>query len=185
MPEKAARLAALIAELERRITGLVTPAPSGAPGQFMAHAPVQATRKPAASDPQDIKPIPLHLAVVPPSEEPELPIPSPAAQPPVMKLVGTLARIPEISWFEAAPSGDDEMAAGEIDVLLTAPPAVAAVDFGDPSSEPGASDGPTLPLVAAIAPEPATPVPAAAVPPSDPLAIIMLLSEEERIALFT
>jgi hypothetical protein len=107
MPEKAAKLAALIAELEHRVAGLVAPPPTGMPVQPMSHAPVQAARAPAAADPPEIKPIPLHLAVVPPSEEPELPIPSPAAQPPAIKLVGTLARIPEVSWFETgAPGGE-------------------------------------------------------------------------------
>jgi hypothetical protein len=45
MPEKAARLAALIAELEHRITGLIAPAPAETPAQVMTHAPVQVVRK--------------------------------------------------------------------------------------------------------------------------------------------
>ncbi len=182
MPEKAAKLAALIAELEHRIAGLIAPAPAGAPAQFMAHAPVQAVRQVAAPAPPEIKPIPLHLAVVPPSEEPELPIPSPAAQPPVIKLVGTLARIPEIDWFEPDPLADDD-----IEALLAAPPVVETVDFGEPSPEPATPETPSLPLVAAVAPppEPVMPDPVSDLPPADPLAVIMLLSEEERLALFT
>lgn len=36
MPENPARLAALIAELEHRITGLIAPEPAGTPAQIMA-----------------------------------------------------------------------------------------------------------------------------------------------------
>jgi len=181
-PEKAAKLAALIAELEYRITGLIAPAPAETPAQVMVHAPVQVVRKPAVPDPPEIKPIPLHLAVVPRPDEPELPIPSPAAQPPAIKLVGTVTRIPEVSWFDAGPSADDV-----IDALLATPPEVETVDFGEPSPEPATPESPTLPLVAAVAPpqEPVMPETASNLPAADPLAVIMLLSEEERLALFT
>jgi hypothetical protein len=146
----------------------------------MSHAPVQSVQKPATFEPPEIRPIPLHLAVVPPPEEPELPIPSPAAQPPVIKLVGTLARIPAVSWFEAGTSTGDG-----IDTLPAMPPAFDAIDLSDGPATTPAPELPALPLGAAAAPEPATPGAAGALPPADPLAVIMLLSEDERIALFT
>ena len=122
--------------------------------------------------------------MVPPSEEPELPIPSPAAQPPVIKLVGTLARIPEVSWFETAASAGNEGDQGdEIDPFAAIPPAFDAFELSDgPLTTPALSLS-ALPLAAA--PEPAAQDTASPAPPVDPLAVIMLLSEEERIALFT
>jgi hypothetical protein len=42
-----------------------------------------------------------------------------------------------------------------------------------------------LVTVPASAPEPAAPDPAGALPPADPLEVIILLSEDERLALFT
>lgn len=182
MPEKAARLAALIAELERRITGLIAAAPEET---GLMHGPVQPIRQPAARAPAEIKPIPLHLAVVPPPEEPELPIPSPSAQPPVIRLVDTLARIPQISWGEPE-AGPARVAAP--DAIDASPQDVRALATPEPvETETPVAEPPALPTVAmALAePEPAAPRPDDAAPPADPLAPIMLLSEEERIALFT
>ena len=65
MPEKAARLTALIAELEHRITGLIASGPDDTTSQVVTHAPVQAVGKTPVPDPPEIKPISLHLAVVP------------------------------------------------------------------------------------------------------------------------
>lgn len=182
MPEKAARLAALIAELERRITGLIAAAPEET---GLTHGPMQLIRQPAARAPAQIKPIPLHLAVVPPPEEPELPIPSPSAQPPVIRLVDTPARLPEIPWGEAEPDPDDGIAAP--DATNASPQGVCALATPEPVEAPGAVEPPALPPVAMAlaAPEPAAARPVDAAPPADPLAPIMLLSEEERIALFT
>jgi hypothetical protein len=198
MPEKAARLAALIAELERRITGLVAPAEAEAPAEGLSHDPVRAIRKGLVPAPAEIRPIPLHLAVVPPAQEPELPIPSPAAQPPVIRLVDTVARMPEISWFEGEPAAGQAMAAPVIPPGAVEAEAPAALELPEPAavetrSEPAGGTAPTgngaapaLPPVMALDPPAPDVAESAAVrPPGDPLALIMLLSEEERIALFT
>jgi hypothetical protein len=88
--------------------------------------------------------------VVPPSDQPELPIPSRAvAQPPPIALVRTEAAMEEVA-FEPQPS----LPANE---PKAAPPAAAAVP----------------------------PVPSKTPMPTDPLAAIKMLSEEERLALFT
>jgi hypothetical protein len=117
---KAAKLAALLDLLERRIDAMAESAELASPpaetdADAMADEQREAARAP--------------LAVVPPCNEPELPIPSPARFEPR-----------SIAFGAGAPS----------------PP--AAVDN------------------AATAP---------AAPPPDPLAAIMALSEDERLALFT
>jgi hypothetical protein len=81
--------------------------------------------------------------VVPPSDQPELPIPSPAAaQPPPIALVRTEAAIAEVAFVE-----------------------------------------PTKPAPAA--PETSVNTPESPSAPPNPLASIMALSEEERLALFS
>ena len=85
------------------------------------------------------------------SDQPELPIPSPAvAQPPPIALVRTEPAIEEVAFAEPQP-------------LL-------------PVNEPKAA-----PPVAS----PIRPAPLKAPMPTDPLAAIKMLSEEERLALFT
>jgi hypothetical protein len=97
LPARAAKLALLLDLLERRLAAMAEPA--------------QAAAEAAQAAP---------LAVVPPPEEPELPIPTPAAaQPPALALAhdrgppplpperpaGIAAAIPEVSWFDDARSG--------------------------------------------------------------------------------
>jgi hypothetical protein len=85
-PGKVAMLTQLVDLLERRIDGLV----AGKSGADAAEA------KPP-------------LAVVPPPDEPELPIPSPTAQPPAMAVVPpakppvSTAIMPEVNVLDAAP----------------------------------------------------------------------------------
>jgi hypothetical protein len=87
---------------------------------------------------------------VPPSDQPELPIPSPAvAQPPPIALVWTETAMKEVAFAEPQPVPVNE--------LKAAPPAAA----------------------------PISPAPLKAPMPTDPLAAIKMLSEEERLALFT
>jgi hypothetical protein len=89
--------------------------------------------------------------VVPPSDQPELPIPSPAvAQLPTIALVRTETAIGEVAFAEPQP-------ALPVNEPKAAPPAAAPV--------------PPAPLKAPM--------------PTDPLAAIKMLSEEERLALFT
>jgi hypothetical protein len=109
---KTAKLAGLLDLLERRIDAMADATPA-------ALAPLPEAAR-------------ARLAVVPPPDEPELPIPSPA-----------IVQMPAIG-------------------LVTNAPAMAEMAF-----------------VEKAAAEPA------AQPPSDPLAAIMALSEDERLALFT
>jgi hypothetical protein len=173
LPARAAKLAVLLDLLEGRIAALAGPTPM--PPALDATAEAARAR----------------LAVVPPPEEPELPIPSPAAsQPPPIVLAQAAATpqpkagtsIPEVNWLDGAPAaGVEDVAAAEPESAV----ALAIADMMDArASEPKAKP-----------PEPAAPPDEArlwalsdaklAPPPSDPLAAIMLLSEEERIALFT
>jgi hypothetical protein len=148
LPARAAQLAVLLDVLERRLTDLAAPAAvTGAePGR-------------------------IHLAVVPPAEEPELPIPSPApAQPPIALAAApktppaTVHAIPQVTVFEAPSPAVAEPAVSPSAPTAQPPAPAAPVDEA----------GPWRLSAAKLAP-----------PPSDPLAAIMLLSEDERIALFT
>jgi hypothetical protein len=172
LPVRAAKLAALLDLLEERIAALAAPAPM--PGTLDATAEVVRAR----------------LAVVPPPEEPELPIPSPAAsQPPPIVLAPAPATpqpqagksTPEVTWLDGPPPG--------------------SAAFDDAEEQSGALPPTMGEKVAALSetmPKPltaATPADEAknwelsnaklAPPPPDPLAAIMMLSDEERIALFT
>jgi hypothetical protein len=108
------------------------------------------------------------LAVVQPLDEPELPIPSPStAQPPAIALVHertTAAIMPEVTFVASPPPLPVR---AETELALHAVVAAA---------------------IATAGPVPATDVaPKVEVtpPPADPLALLMALTEEERIALFT
>jgi hypothetical protein len=151
-PEKAANLASLLGLLERRIDAMAEvkmaevklaeakPADIAPPADATLGAAVLPD-EPAA------EPERARLAVVPPPDEPELPIPSPAnAQAPAIALVQTknvpsAAMMPEVTFAESLP--------------------------------------PAPPVVETIAAEPV------ASPPPNPLAAIMALSDDERLALFT
>jgi hypothetical protein len=170
LPARAAKLAQLIALLERRLEALVQPAAPPPP------QPAGDTR----------------LAVVPPPEEPELPIPSPAAgeraltlahdrgPPPIATQsaapAGGAAAIAAVSWLDAVPPAEGAAAAAEPEAIApakaSAPAPVAEADTPPPAQ--GDADEHLWALsTAKIA------------PPPDPLAALMLLSEEERLALFT
>ncbi|HKS85856.1 MAG TPA: hypothetical protein VJR71_10265 [Pseudolabrys sp.] len=151
---KSAKLAELVAIVERRLADIMVPVhrePEPAARLEPASAP-----GPPAEDPRS------HLAVVPPPDQPELPIPAPAAIPaPAIVLV-------------RHDSAKSEIAMAEIAFAAPAPPPVAPAQ---------------LPPVAASLPAPPQPqaatVPQRASGSADPLAPIMALSEEERLALFS
>src|SRR6187551_2625268 len=139
MAIRTAKLADLIAMVEQRLVEIMAPAMSG-----------PATREPLPPSPEEpAEEARARLAVVPPSDQPELPIPSPAvAQPPPIALVRTETAIAEVAFVEPQP----------------------AVPVNDPKAA----------RATAVAPVPLkTPM------PTDPLAAIKMLSEEERLALFT
>jgi hypothetical protein len=107
------------------------------------------------SEPVD-EPERAHLMVVPVPEQPELPIPSPASiQPPSISLVHSGAVIAEVAFVGTSPPPS-----GAPETVATRVPDVA----------------PTPPVEA---------TPKTALPPTDPLASIKALSEDERLALFT
>jgi hypothetical protein len=164
LPARAAKLARLLDVLERRLAALAAPA---------------AVPEPA--------PAGRRLAAVPAPAEPELPIPSPraASAPPVALAPArnSATAVPDLNWSD----------------IMAAPPAAA----GPPA--PARGNDFTSPVEARMSPVSArheTPLVAAAVltltdahrsapataspaPPADPLSTLRLLSEAERIALFT
>jgi hypothetical protein len=145
---KASKLAELIALVERRISDILTSLRADTESPIEHPPPV--SRLPDAPAEEAER---THLAVVPPPEQPELPIPSPAAtQPPAIALVRS-----------------EEM--------------IAEVAFAAPRSQP-AKDVPEAIDIGANEPDVAKPSEAKQLLPR-PLASIMALSEEERLALFT
>lgn len=140
MAIRTAKLADLIAMVEQRLVEIMTHAMS-------KPAPRESSLPPSPEDPAEEAR--ARLAVVPPSDQPELPIPSPAvAQPPPIALVRTETAMAEVAFAETQPA----LPANE-----AAPPA----------------------------PVPVPPAPLKTSTPPDPLAAIKMLSEEERLALFT
>ena len=140
MAIRTAKLADLIAMVEQRLVEIMAPAMSSpAPREPLPPPPPEEPAEEART----------RLAVVPPSDQPELPIPSPAlAQPPPIALVRIETAMAEVAFAEPQPEPMEPKAA---------PPAAA----------------------------PIPPVPLKAPMPTDPLAAIKMLSEEERLALFT
>jgi hypothetical protein len=216
---KAAKLVALLELVQRRIEAIVVPVQAASPDQPGAPAMPEAPAAEAAR---------LHLAVVEPPDEPELPIPSPAsAQQPPIALVGqdraqtkhgpekrepvfgqdhaqtnslrTAAIMPEVTFVGSVPPKPAavkpaavepavvepavvETAVVEIAVEMTIAP-LASVIVGRTAAAPAAQTAAALP--AAVENDAPPPKPELASPPADPLAAIMALSEDERIALFT
>jgi hypothetical protein len=167
MPAKAARLTVLLETLERRIEAM-----AGAKPAEIA-PPEAALGTPAMPDEPALQDTRARLAVVPPPDEPELPIPSPAS---VQAPAITLVHDPEKHahgldpWVEPV-FGQDHVQKKRVqkqnaisDAMM---PEVAFV---------GAPAGPAV--AKKIAAKPAAPRP-------DALAAIMALSEDERLALFT
>jgi hypothetical protein len=172
LPTRATKLAALLDLLEERIAALA--APASIPAALDTMAEVVRTR----------------LALVPPPEEPELPIPSPAAsqRPPIALAPATpqpavSKSTPDATWLSDPPQGSTAPDDTEerSDALSPAPSETAAalsetmsmpkpLAAGRPSDEAKNWELSNTKL---------------APPPPDPLAAIMMLSEEERIALFT
>jgi hypothetical protein len=154
---KATKLADLVALVARRITAIMalTHAESLPPAVVTQPSFLQESK----DEPKDAVER-AHLAVVPTPEQPELPIPSPLVTPlPAIALVRSESIMAEVAFVGLPPPVPDVR------------PALVTIEM--PKIE------------AAISP----PVPTAAVTkpskPTGPLASIMALSEEERLALFT
>jgi hypothetical protein len=169
LPARAAKLAGLLDLLERRIDEIAKA--NDAEPATPPDATLGAHSKPEESTDEASR---SHLAVVPPADEPELPIPSPAgAQPPAIALVGSGAVMPEVTFVDSAPA-----VKAAVEDTIASPPPLAAVATSAPA--------PAAPAVlAAVENSAAEPKAAVISPPIDPLAAIMALSEDERIALFT
>ena len=170
LPVRAAKLALLLDLLERKLTAMAA-----------------SDTSPPAAD--------ARLAVVPRPDEPELPIPSPAANqapaltlahdrgPPPQQASAPAAQgaviIPEVTWLDSPPAGAAEFldaAARPSAATPTIAEKVAAL------SSPPQENAALLPEKPKLAqPARTTPLP----PPADPLAPLMRLSEHERLALFT
>lgn len=137
MAIRTAKLADLIAMVEQRLVEIMTRVMSNPePHEPLPPSPPEEPAEEARA----------RLAVVPPSDQPELPIPSPAVvQPPPITLVRTDMIMAEVTFAESQPA---------------------------PVNEPKAA-------------APVPPAPLKAPTPTDPLTAIKMLSEEERLALFT
>jgi hypothetical protein len=155
---KATKLAELIALVERRISNILAsrhaePAekPEAPPlTSGSAHDLVEESER-------------THLAVVPLPEQPELPIPSPAAsQPPSIALVRSETIMAEVAFAEPPPEPHPPNEKKS--------PETTGMPAGEPVTTTAVEEKPA----AKIAP-----------PSTDRLASIMALSEEERLALFT
>ena len=187
-PAKAIKLAALLDQLERRIEAMAEARPATVPA--FTEPPLADATAPEASRPP--------LSVVPLPDEPELPIPSPAAQPPAMSLVERSTAVPEVAWFERgepAPAAPPEPPAA-VTPSAIAVAVEAAIAAAQASKAAEADAAPTVKIIKAgtmpppapfagedfAAPPPRSP---SAESPADPLAAVAMLSEEERIALFT
>ncbi len=175
-PDKAANLARLLDLVERRIDAMVEDkVERKIESKFAAEFDAKIEIKPtelatpaeamidalALPEPLAAQAARARLAVVPPPEQPELPIPSPAAAPPK-----PFALVP----VEAAPANPARTAS-----------IMPEVNLFDSAPVPRK----TLPAAPAPAPIAKTAPQAAAAPSAHPLALIMALSEDERIALFT
>jgi hypothetical protein len=174
LPTRAAKLAALLSLLEERIVALAGPLPAT-----------------PDSAPEVSR---THLAMVPPPQEPELPIPTPAVQPPAITLAPLTVR-PHADMTAAgvqpAAAGGEAGPAAKQESRIS----LAIAEYPDARRPAPAAKTPERPTPKAKMPEPPAPADDAklwalsdaklAPAPPDPLAAIMLLSEEERIALFT
>ena len=154
---RASRLAELVATVEARIVDIMAATPEEAASQTE-------TEEAALPRNSDEMPERSHLAVVPTPDQPELPIPSPlAAQSPTISLVRSETIMAEVTFIGASASPE-------------APPVAAikpaAVTIEMPTFETVSNERPAAPIE--------TPEKTA-----DPLASIMALKEEERLALFT
>jgi hypothetical protein len=151
---KAEKLAGLIALVERRISNILTSLRADSAPKIETPMPASILSHEAVDESER-----THLAVVPLPEQPELPIPSPAAtQPPSIALVRTETIMAEVAFIETSAQRTES----------------APETTNTPASEPG---------TAKTFEE--WPVAKPAHSSAGPLASIMALSEEERLALFT
>lgn len=119
---KAAKLAELMALVERRIANMLE-----APGRVVDPV-IEAPPPPPESPPEPVEDTErAHLTVVPLPEQPELPIPSPApTQPPSISLVRSETIMAEIAFVEPSPAPRPHAAPEAINTLVSGPTAATA-----------------------------------------------------------
>jgi len=166
LPARATKLAGLLDLLERRIEEMAEANAQAVPptGERLGAPalPAEPLDEPAGS----------HLAVVEVPDEPELPIPSPAgAQPPSIVLVSD----PEKASPEVDPKWEPLFGEGDAPAITESVANIPEVNVFDSAP----------PETKFVEQAPAQPTATVLLPPVDPLAAIMALSEDERIALFT
>ena len=162
---KATKLADLVALVARRITAIMalalveSPPPAKVIESDSPQESEQEQKQESKDDPKETGER-MHLVIVPMPEQPELPIPSPLFMPlPPIALVRSETIMAEVAFVGPSPPVPDVK------------PGAVKIDM--PKIEPAIS--PHVPAV--TAPKPSK--------PAGPLASIMALSEEERLALFT
>jgi len=119
---KAAKLAELVALVERRIANMLE-----APGREVDPV-IEAPPQPPESPPEPVEDTErAHLTVVPLPEQPELPIPSPApTQPPSISLVRSETIMAEVAFVEPSPAPRPHPAPEAINTLVSGPTAATA-----------------------------------------------------------
>lgn len=119
---KAAKLAELMALVERRIANMLE-----APGREVDPV-IEAPPPPPKSPPEPVEDTErAHLTVVPLPEQPELPIPSPApTQPPSISLVRSETIMAEVAFVEPSPAPRPHPAPEAINTLVSGPTAATA-----------------------------------------------------------
>jgi len=119
---KAAKLAELVALVERRIANMLE-----APGREVDPV-IEAPPQPPESPPEPVEDTErAHLTVVPLPEQPELPIPSPApTQPPSISLVRSETIMVEVAFVEPSPAPRPHPAPEAINTLVSGPTAATA-----------------------------------------------------------
>ena len=119
---KAAKLAELMALVERRIANMLE-----APGREVDPV-IEAPPQPPESPPEPVEDTErAHLTVVPLPEQPELPIPSPApTQPPSISLVRCETIMAEVAFVEPSPAPRPHPAPEAINTLVSGPTAATA-----------------------------------------------------------
>lgn len=119
---KAAKLAELMALVERRIANMLE-----APGREVDPV-IEAPPPPPELPPEPVEDTErAHLTVVPLPEQPELPIPSPApTQPPSISLVRSETIMAEVAFVEPSPAPRPHPAPEAINTLVSGPTAATA-----------------------------------------------------------
>lgn len=207
-PAKAVKLAALLDQLERRIEAMVEAKPvAPAAPAFAVPAAAEASAPDAGRPPLSVVPLSDEPELPIPSPAAQTPAMTLVDMTRVETLVERSTAVPDVAWFEAEPAAANRAAASPEPPAAVTPSAIAAaVEAAIAAAKVQAAKADAVPEVKIIkagtmpppapfagedfsarAPEPAHAAPRStdAAQPPDPLAAVAMLSDEERIALFT